>query len=440
MERLHVLLREGTGIFRAKEFAGCEWLTDPKKVAVADVLRVHEWSYVKKVSELCHAVPPRDEAIGHLDGDTAISHGSFAAALHAAGCVTEAIDAVCEGRASNAFCAVRPPGHHAGPTGVVTCGNDSCGSHGFCLLNNVAVGAAYAVHVHRHRGINRVAILDFDAHHGNGTEAILESVLPANVKYTFNTPLSEGSMTFPTYRPWLDEDDPNRIFFGCVHGYGRKAPGSDAWFYPGSGCTCDTRPGVLQAALDNSGAAKSGGEGEEVGEERDEFESTKGSEVPSSLGPHVINVGIPGPGKRPNTWRRAWRDRILPAVDAFKPDLIIVSAGFDAHHRDEINYGYMGLREADYQWLTTQMVHLANKCCEGRLVSVLEGGYRVQGGIVSAFGRSVGAHVRALVAPTWEEYDPAVPQWEREREAEAKARKEREAEALTLALTLNPKP
>ena len=95
-------------------------------------------------------------------------------------------------------------------------------------------------------------------------------------------------------------------------------------------------------------------------------------------------------------WRRAWRDKILPAVADFNPDLIIISAGFDAHKKDELNYRFIGVTERDYYWLTQQLVSLANAVCDGRIVSALEGGYRIQGGVVSAFARSVAAHVRAL--------------------------------------------
>lgn len=101
-------------------------------------------------------------------------------------------------------------------------------------------------------------------------------------------------------------------------------------------------------------------------------------------------------GAEVSMWRRAWRDKILPAVADFRPDFIIISAGFDAHKKDELNYRYIGITERDYYWLTQQLVSLANKVCEGRIVSALEGGYRIQGGIVSAFSRSVAAHVRAL--------------------------------------------
>ena len=101
-------------------------------------------------------------------------------------------------------------------------------------------------------------------------------------------------------------------------------------------------------------------------------------------------------GSEISLWRRAWRDKILPAVAKFEPDFIIISAGFDAHKKDELNYRFIGVTERDYYWLTQQLVSLANSVCNGRIVSALEGGYRIQGGIVSAFSRSVAAHVRAL--------------------------------------------
>ncbi|CAN0365329.1 unnamed protein product, partial [Ectocarpus sp. 8 AP-2014] len=115
---------------------------------------------------LCSNIPEGPGSLSHLDGDTAVSHNSFEAALRAAGSVCDGVDRVMTGRNRNAFCAVRPPGHHAGTRGLVTCANDGAGSHGFCLLNNVAIGAAYARCVHRHTGVERVAIVDFDVHHG----------------------------------------------------------------------------------------------------------------------------------------------------------------------------------------------------------------------------------------------------------------------------------
>ncbi|CAM9716570.1 unnamed protein product [Choristocarpus tenellus] len=298
----------------------------------------------------------------HLDGDTVVSKNSFEAAMYAAGSVCDAVDRVMKGTNRNAFCAVRPPGHHAGPRGVVTCGNDAAGSHGFCLLNNVAIGAAYARHVHRAGGVDKVAIVDIDVHHGNGTEEIVRSLVPSEEKAIVTTPFCSGTLQQVRYNPWLNEEDPSKCMFVSVHGYGKKdkeflnLPGG--WFYPGNG----------------------------------DSEKNKKKSL-------ILDVGMgltPGdpPGGR-HRWRDVYRRDVMPRLVAFNPDLILVSAGFDAHKKDSINLGYIGLLEEDYEWVTQQLV--ANKCCEGRIVSVLEGGYRVQGGVVSAFGRSVAGHVRALL-------------------------------------------
>lgn len=151
--RLQVLLSEHNGALRTREMA-LEWNEDCRKACMGDVLRVHEWSYVRKLqhtTEQLASDPFTSAGIGQLDGDTTLSSKSFDAALFAAGSVCQAVDQLMEGTHRNAFCAVRPPGHHAGPRGLVTSKNDPNGSHGFCLLNNVAVAAAYAKAVYRHK-------------------------------------------------------------------------------------------------------------------------------------------------------------------------------------------------------------------------------------------------------------------------------------------------
>ncbi|KAK3259135.1 hypothetical protein CYMTET_31855, partial [Cymbomonas tetramitiformis] len=237
--RLDVLTNPESGILRCAALQQkVEWAETCKPAPMADVLRVHEYSYVRRVLEQCGrlaVLPPF--TIGHLDGDTAISRGSFDAALHAAGAVIEAIDQVVIGKKTNVFCAVRPPGHHAGPKGVVTCGNDPHGSHGFCLLNNVAIGAAYARCVLRHRGIERVAIVDFDVHHGNGTQACVAATVPTMRRVPFSTDAITGTLNVPCWKPWLDNNDPSAIFFASSQGYGSKGDEGEAWFYPGSGGT-----------------------------------------------------------------------------------------------------------------------------------------------------------------------------------------------------------
>jgi acetoin utilization deacetylase AcuC-like enzyme/ankyrin repeat protein len=465
VHRLTVLTKPGAGILKTAEFlsggpALLNWDERPHRAAMADILRVHDWAYVRKIQMLCDDLEDDENEIeengaeddnngdqavtgaemevetepqnhqkaikvvtdiGHLDGDTAISKGTFAAALAAAGAVTHAVDQVIMGKVRNAFCAVRPPGHHAGPHGIVTSKNDPSGSHGFCLFNNVAIGAAYAMTVHRHTGIRRVALLDFDVHHGNGTEACVANTAPSVAKYTISTPYGEGFQQFPVYKPWHDiATDKDSIFFASVQGYGPKVPGAlNAFVYPGSGATCDTRAFV---GVDGEGV-----DGEGLVEDPDQEFVYTGGEAPPSEGPRIIDVGIPGPGAQVALWRRAWRDKIIPALVKFEPDIIFVSAGFDAHKKDEINFSYIGVQEKDFEWLTDQLVQVANRCCSGRIVSVLEGGYRIQGGLVSAFARSVASHVRALAEPHSQVWDPQDAHWERQREKqlreEAKAKK-----------------
>ena len=143
---------------------------------------------------------------------------SFGVALRAAGAVIHAIDKVMSGAASNALCVVRPPGHHAGPRGVVTCANDLCGSHGFCLLNNVAIGAGYAKSVYRHNGVTRVAILDFDVHHGNGTEACVKNLVPTQRVVKNEIPgVGVFNLVTPSYKPLSLTSTILKIFFFALY-------------------------------------------------------------------------------------------------------------------------------------------------------------------------------------------------------------------------------
>ncbi|KAK9916049.1 hypothetical protein WJX75_007812 [Coccomyxa subellipsoidea] len=434
INRLHVLTDSELGILRSSEFSELAWETRPPHARISDILRVHEWSYVRELQSSCAVLGERD--LGHLDGDTAISAGSFTAAMAAAGAVIAAVDRVVKQQVRSAFCAVRPPGHHAGPTGVVSCANDPHGSHGFCLFSNLAIGAAYAMSHYRNLGIQRVALLDFDVHHGNGTQACIGNTVPSLAHYPFVTPLSSGSQTFPRYKPWMDFDDPDNIFFASVQGYGQAEEGR--WFYPGSGATGDSRP-PPPAQPQPAGAPMPSPEPadgqapleEDIEEDPDKEFSAFAQSASNPL--RIINVGIPGPGGKVATWRRAWRDKILPALVRFQPDLIFISAGFDAHRKDSLNNRFIGIQERDYEWLTSQIVQVANRCCKGRIVSVLEGGYRIQGKIVSAFSRSVAAHVRALAEPNHQKWDAANWRWEREYERQQKLKAEAAKQAAAEA-------
>ncbi|HZD25733.1 MAG TPA: histone deacetylase family protein, partial [Alphaproteobacteria bacterium] len=253
------------------------------------IARVHPASYIAQVE----AAAPSSGVV-HLDADTLMTPGSLEAAYRAAGAVVAAVDAVVDGRASNAFCAVRPPGHHAEPQRPT----------GFCIFNNVAVGTLHARAVH---GIERIAVVDFDVHHGNGTEAMF----------------------------WEDRN----LVYVSTH----QSP-----LYPGTG-----------------DAASRG-----VG--------------------NIFNAPLP-PFAGSKALRAVYGEALLPALEAFKPELVMISAGFDAHKNDPL--ANLELVEDDYAWLTRELVQLAGRHAGGRLVSTLEGGYNLQ-----ALAASAARHVTALMA------------------------------------------
>jgi acetoin utilization deacetylase AcuC-like enzyme/ankyrin repeat protein len=438
VRRLSVLLDEQTGILRSAEFDGAKWEGECRRASMADVLKVHEYKYVENISQVCSEIPDHPNAIAHLDSDTGLSRWSFEAAMRAAGSVCEAVDRVLAGDFRNAFCAVRPPGHHSGPRGIVPCENDPEGSHGFCLLNNVAIGAAYARSMYRNDGIKKVAIIDFDVHHGNGTEAVIRNLVPGIDTATVRLPFANGTMETPRYRPWLDESDVENVFFASAHGYGPRQlahqmgphPG---WFYPSSGRSfvapsIDSPNNVETPPLEEFIMTQSWAR---MGEE---------SRINCCK---VINVGLnlPVPGEAPGMQRvetrDAYRKNILPHLLDFNPDIIFISAGFDAHKRDEMNFGYVGMVEEDYEWVTEQLAKVANTCCNGRIVSVLEGGYRIHGGIVSPFARSVASHVRGLMdgGNSRELYDRAESDWESRFEREMIEERERKRQIRMERLT-----
>jgi acetoin utilization deacetylase AcuC-like enzyme/ankyrin repeat protein len=418
VRRLNVLINDEDGILRCGEFSACKWNTDARRAALSDVLKVHEYPYIERMSKLCSATPDHPRAIQTLDADTTVSHWSFEAALRAAGSVCEAVDRVVSGDFRNAFCAIRPPGHHAGPRGIVTCPNDPDGSHGFCLLNNIAIGAAYARSMYRNDGIKKIAIIDFDVHHGNGTEEIVRQLTPNIEHAIIRTPFAVGGIQTSTYKPWLDESDVNEVLFASTHGYGPRdskvplggIPGG--WFYPASGKTYKSKSLTDSHDL-----------------ETPNLSDFLMSQTWARLGEDyrnncckIIDIGLSLPAKD-DTYnhglqrlelRDAYRNSIIPALMEFDPDLIFISAGFDAHRKDSMNFGYVGMIEEDYEWLTEQIVKVANSCCNGRVVSALEGGYKIHGGIISPFARSVASHVRALAdgGNSREMYDMDEGEWE----------------------------
>jgi acetoin utilization deacetylase AcuC-like enzyme len=253
------------------------------------IARVHPMDYVVAV----RAASPT-EGMVRLDADTTMSPGTFEAALRAAGGALHAVDEVMGGKAANAFVATRPPGHHA----------ETATPMGFCLFNNAAIAARHAQAAH---GAERVAIVDFDVHHGNGSQDIF----------------------------WNDAT----VMYCSTH----QMP-----LYPGTG------------AVSERGARNT-----------------------------IVNAPLT-PGDGGEQFREAVENAILPRLRDFSPDLVVISAGFDAHVRDPL--ANLNFVEADYTWVTQKLMEIADKTAQGRVVSVLEGGYDLEG-----LSRSVAAHVTALM-------------------------------------------
>jgi len=255
---------------------------------VADIERAHPGPYIEAIRE---AVP--QEGLVRVDGDTVLSPKSWDAAMRAVGSGIRAVDQVMTGKVKNAFCAVRPCGHHA----------EQSIAMGFCIFNNIAIAGLYARARH---DAQRVAVVDFDVHHGNGTQAMF----------------------------WEDKD----LYFGSTH----QMP-----LFPGTGAVGETGVGNIWNAPLRAG---------------------DGGEV----------------------FREAFESRILPGLKSHRPDLILISAGFDAHERDPL--GSIRPVEDDFAWATQKMLDIADECCEGRVVSMLEGGYDLDG-----LANSVSAHVNVLM-------------------------------------------
>jgi acetoin utilization deacetylase AcuC-like enzyme len=283
-ERLRAVL----GALQDPRFAALE-RQQPSEASIDQLGGAH---HPRHVEQLLRAIPSEGQRL--LDADTVISPQSGRAALRAAGAVCQAVDAVLAGEVDNAFCAVRPPGHHATPTRAM----------GFCLFNNIAVAAAHACIQH---GLERVAIIDFDVHHGNGTQDFC----------------------------W---DRPELLYVSS-----HQSP-----LYPGTGSNAE------RGASDN-----------------------------------IVNLPL-AHGSGSMQMREVYDSIVFPAVERFRPQLLLVSAGFDAHRLDPL----AGLEwdDEDYRWLAERLLELADRTCAGRLVATLEGGYHL-----SALGRSVAAQLNEMM-------------------------------------------
>jgi acetoin utilization deacetylase AcuC-like enzyme len=266
---------------------------DAPLAELEDIALAHDPDLIESVGELnarLQASATATARYAQIDPDTSLNRHTWNAVRRAAGAAIAATNAVMAGQLQNAFCAVRPPGHHATYSRAM----------GFCVFNSIAIAAKHALERH---GLERVAIVDFDVHHGNGTEDILSN-------------------------------DPRTLMVGIF-----QHP-----FYPGTGA--------------------------------------------NSPADNMLNLPVPAYTKG-DVVRELIKTHWLPRLEAFKPQMIFISAGFDAHREDDL--GQLGLVEADYTWITQQICAVANKHAQGRIVSSLEGGYNL-----SALGRSVEAHLRVL--------------------------------------------
>ncbi|KAF4694764.1 hypothetical protein FOZ60_006918 [Perkinsus olseni] len=370
------------GTVHHPEFASKLFLeTSVNDCPMADILRVHDWNYVEPIIAKCEALRKRALAEGETNlnrrsipidkTDTSVTVDSWAAARKAAGCAVLATDQVCSGTGyRNAMAIIRPPGHHVASRGAVNPqledeDEEGDGSQGFCLLNNVAISAAYALSNYRST-IQRVAIVDFDVHHGNGTEAIVRG-------------LSWASHCPSSLMPWVDPStDRDNVFFASVHRF-------DGRFYPRSGPT--SRDDVEITARGKGHATIT----TEYADGTQDVMSDHGQ-----ADRNIVDVGLSSDSK-PEDLRKAFTDRILPALIQFSPDLILISAGFDAHLRDRLAQGECDFSEREFYWMTEQVMAVAAQTAECRVVSVLEGGYNTKSQWLSPLSQSVAAHLRALM-------------------------------------------
>jgi len=252
----------------------------------------HPTNYIEAVE---NAMPTEEGQLNAIDGDTILSPGTWEAAMRSVGGVCFGVDEVVQQKVRNVFCATRPPGHHA----------ETSKAMGFCFFANAAIGAIHAVA--KYPEIKKAAVIDFDVHHGNGTQEIF-----------YNSP---------------------NLFYGSSH----QSP---------------------------------------------TFPET-GKESETGVANNICNVELEA-GSRPKEFRAAYTDRILPALREFDPDIIIISAGFDAHARDPLAHLRLGV--SDFVWVTEELLKIAAQCCDHRVVSVLEGGYDVD-----ALAACVAAHVKTLM-------------------------------------------
>lgn len=358
-DRVNLLIDQNEGIFYTKKFTKNDnfiVLETQRESTLSDILRCHNINYIMKIKQLCSEMKYNDKN-KLIDEDTLINYKTYETLFKSTGVVLDAVDLVVSERLKNAFAILRPPGHHAGYFGAVS-NEPYSSSNGFCFVNNVCIGAAYCKYRYKQL-IKKIAIFDFDVHHGNGSEEIIKMLKEKQFtdKSTTQT-YTEISITKRIKNIWCDLDDDSNVLFISVHHFDENNPKA---FYPYSGSKSENTL------------------------ESDEI-------YPGG----ILNIPLKAQDKFDYTYKNIIRTKIIPRLNEFKPDIIFISAGFDGHENEVINKGYMLLQEYDFGFITEEIQRVANKFCNGRVVSVLEGGYNVRTGIVSSFVQSAMIHALAL--------------------------------------------
>ena len=390
-------------VSKSLEHTGCENIIfheTNRKSCLNDILKCHDLNYIQNLKRICLTKPNNSSFKKHenhdknekglnipkilskldttnplyknffntnyqshfrkLDVDTYINESSFDNIFNTSGCVLDAIDLVLQNKTKNALVLIRPPGHNAGYFGPVE-NIATTSSAGFCLVNNIAIGAAYVKNKYRNE-IVKVAIFDFDAHHGNGTEEIVQ-MLNSKIfekKFVYDK-LCEIKTRKIRQINWADEEDAKNVLYISTHIYEEKNDENN--FYPFSGSTetnTDKKSPIYPGGIYN---------------------------IPMSSKNNVV---------KGDEYRSIIKTKVIPRLYEFKPDIIFLSAGFDCHENEIINQKNIALNEFDFAFITQQMQFVANKFCKGRLISVLEGGYNISTGIISSFEQSVFTHAKFL--------------------------------------------
>lgn len=355
------------------------------KSTLIEILKCHDIEYIEKLKNSCKALinpndkyndlieeeiivdsnlytyietkepDPNKKEYEKLDIDTYINWYSYENIYNTTGCVFKAIDLIIGKQVTNAIALVRPQGNQIGYYGPAQ-NPFKTSLFGFCLVKNVAIGAAYAKYKYRNT-ISRIAIIDFDLHHGNGTEEIIRMLMGKGYS---EYALSKNSDSFVKHAKkrinWLNFDDPKNVLFVSTHLYDEKNK-NKIFHYTGSVET-NTK-------------------------EDDEY-------YPGGI------LNVPFDKSNNIDYCSVFELKIIPRLRIFKPDLIFISAGFDVHKSEKINRGFLQLDEFDFAYITQQIQLVANEFSEGRVVSVLEGGYNTSSGIISFFAQSIFTHVRFL--------------------------------------------